>query len=58
MDIIQLCRIHRISDIMTNLEDSFNLRTKFASVIDVTKLICLFLFVCHLISCAWYFVSV
>jgi hypothetical protein len=58
LEILQLVRIHRLSDIMENLEDSFNLRTKFAALIDVTKLLFFFLFVCHLIACSWYYISV
>lgn len=43
---------------MESLEERFNLRIRFAAIIDVTKIIFSFLFICHLIACAWHLVAV
>ena len=35
----------------------FNLRVKFAALIDIITLLCTFLFSAHLIACVWHFIA-
>jgi potassium voltage-gated channel Eag-related subfamily H protein 5 len=42
---------------MKTLEETLNLREKYSVIMDLAKLIFFYIFVSHLIACAWHFVG-
>ena len=58
IEIILLLRINRVVYIMKTLEETLNLREKYAVIMDLAKLIFFYIFVSHLIACGWNFIAV
>lgn len=52
--IINQCRVSKIFE---NVEEALNLRERYATIIDLLKLIYLVVFVGHFCACAWYYLA-
>jgi len=50
-------RFKKLSTTIKNLEEVSNLREKWATQIDLLKLVLLVLFVSHFCACAWFLVG-
>lgn len=53
-----LLRVTRIKEKFENFEEALNLRERFSTLMDLTRLIYFVLFVSHFCACCWYYVAV
>ena len=55
--LILLLRIKKISLLFENLEETTSIREKFATFIDLGKLVYINIFVSHFCACSWHFIG-
>lgn len=53
-----IVRINQASLLLKNIENKWNLRIKYGALLDLFKLICIILFVSHILACSWYFIGI
>lgn len=57
VEFVLLFRVSRVISIFESLVEAWNLRLKFAAMIDIISLLSFFLFASHLIACMWHFIA-
>jgi len=57
IEFVLLLRIFRMVKLVENIEESSSIREKYATPLDLTKLIFILIFVSHVCACVWNYIG-